>query len=112
MNYYDSETKLFHISIFPENSTNEIKKKVTRFNFIFEKDDPDNITRRVLLADKWREKAKKYLAMEHFVFSFEIGKTPELITQQFMDKILMLVFLYKSNPKKQMTPIEYEVNFI
>ncbi len=109
LNSYDSENKFFHISIFPENSNNEIKKKVTRFNFIFEKDDPQNITRRVQLADKWREKAKKYLAMNHFINSFETGKIPELITQGFIDKILMLVFLYKSTPKKQMTPIEYEV---
>jgi len=108
LNFYDEETKLFHISIFPENSLNEIKKKVTRFNFIFEKDDPEDIKRRVGLAEKWRERAKKYMALIHFINSFDTGKVPDLLNQQFIDKILTLVFLYRAPNKPQMTPLELE----
>jgi len=108
LNHYDEETKLFHISIFPENSNNEIKKKVTRFNFVFEKDDPENIKNRVALAEKWRERAKKYLALIHFINSFDTGKIPELINQNFIDKILTLVFIYRAPNKPQMTPLELE----
>jgi len=108
LNHYDEEAKLFHISIFPENSNNEIKKKVTRFNFIFEKDNPEVIKNRVAFAEKWRERAKKYLALIHFINSFETGKIPELINQNFIDKILTLVFLYRAPNKPQMTPLELE----
>jgi hypothetical protein len=108
LNSYDEEAKLFHISIFPENSTNEIKKKVTRFNYIFEKDNPEDIKRRVSLSEKWRERAKKYMALIHFVNSFDTGKIPQLINQSFIDKILYLVFLYRAPNKPQMTPLELE----
>ena len=104
---YDEEEKLINIVIINENDK-VINKKVTRFNFRFEDEPTECIERRVRLAEKWKHYAKKYVAYYHFVSSFTIENIPELINQNFIDKILTLVFLYKGAYKPQLTPLQIE----
>ena len=85
-----------------------VEKKVTRFNCLLKGESLDNLNRRVKLAEKWKFYAQKYMALYHFVDESKVLNPYNFVTDDYMNKLLSLCFLYRGKNKHQSTPIELE----
>lgn len=107
---FNSQNFLFKIRILKQDSS-YLVKEVTRFNIKFENENRYKIEKRIKNAQQHRSIAQKYLALYHFISSFDIEvlRPPyELVDELFKNKILYLALVYESEIKKQYSPIEYE----